>query len=46
MQQRHLGVSGPLVPVIGFGAWPIGGGMGPVDERQAIRTCTTRSTMA
>jgi aryl-alcohol dehydrogenase-like predicted oxidoreductase len=38
MQQRQLGGSGPLVPVIGFGAWPIGGGMGPVDERQAIRT--------
>ena len=38
MQQRQLGRDGPLVPVIGFGAWPIGGGMGTVDERQAIRT--------
>src|ERR1700687_2651308 len=38
MQQRQLGSGGPLVPVIGFGAWPIGGGMGSVDERQAIRT--------
>jgi aryl-alcohol dehydrogenase-like predicted oxidoreductase len=38
MQHRQLGQDGPLVPVIGFGAWPIGGGMGTVDERQAIRT--------
>jgi aryl-alcohol dehydrogenase-like predicted oxidoreductase len=38
MQHRQLGQEGPLVPVIGFGAWPIGGGMGTVDERQAIRT--------
>jgi aryl-alcohol dehydrogenase-like predicted oxidoreductase len=38
MQQRQLGHEGPLVPVIGFGAWPIGGGMGSVDEPQAIRT--------
>ena len=26
------------MPVIGFGAWPIGGGMGTVAERQAVRT--------
>src|SRR5882757_6007948 len=38
MQQRQLGGDGPFVPVIGFGAWPIGGGMGSIDERQAIRT--------
>src|SRR5258707_1380155 len=38
MQQRQLGRDGPFVPVIGFGAWPIGGGMGPIDERQAITT--------
>src|ERR1700674_3429965 len=38
MQQRQLGKDGPLVPVIGFGAWPIGGGMGTVDAQQAIRT--------
>jgi aryl-alcohol dehydrogenase-like predicted oxidoreductase len=38
MQQRQLGRDGPLVPVIGFGAWPIGGGMGTIDERQAIAT--------
>jgi aryl-alcohol dehydrogenase-like predicted oxidoreductase len=38
MQQRQLGRDGPRVPVIGFGAWPIGGGMGTIDERQAIRT--------
>jgi aryl-alcohol dehydrogenase-like predicted oxidoreductase len=38
MQQRQLGHDGPRVPVIGFGAWPIGGGMGSIDERQAIAT--------
>jgi aryl-alcohol dehydrogenase-like predicted oxidoreductase len=38
MQQRQLGRGGPRVPVIGFGAWPIGGGMGTIDARQAIRT--------
>jgi aryl-alcohol dehydrogenase-like predicted oxidoreductase len=38
MQQRQLGRDGPSVPVIGFGAWPIGGGMGTIDDRLAIRT--------
>ena len=38
VQQRQLGRDGPSVPVIGFGAWPIGGGLGAVDERDAIRT--------
>ena len=27
-----------MVPVIGFGAWPIGGGMGDIPERQAAQT--------
>ncbi len=36
MRTRKLGKDGPEVPVICFGAWPIGGGMGDVDERQAI----------
>ena len=38
IETRALGRGGPPVTVIGFGAWPIGGGMGEVDERQAIRT--------
>ena len=38
MEYRQLGTSGPQIPVIGLGAWPIGGGMGAVDERNAIDT--------
>ena len=38
MRTRKLGKDGADVPVICFGAWPIGGGMGEVDERQAIAT--------
>ncbi len=38
METRGLGKDGPQVPVICFGAWPIGGGMGAVDEAQAIAT--------
>jgi aryl-alcohol dehydrogenase-like predicted oxidoreductase len=38
VQQRQLGRNGPSVPVIGFGAWPIGGGMGTIDDGLAIRT--------
>lgn len=38
MQERQLGTNGPRVPVIGFGAWPIGGGLGEVDEQTAIKT--------
>jgi aryl-alcohol dehydrogenase-like predicted oxidoreductase len=38
VQQRQLGRDGPSLPVIGFGAWPIGGGLGAVDDRDAIRT--------
>ena len=34
----QLGRDGPCVPVIGFGAWPIGGGLGAVDDRDAVRT--------
>ena len=36
--QRLLGRRGPLIPVLGFGAWQIGGGMGAVPESQGIAT--------
>ncbi|MDA0676588.1 MAG: aldo/keto reductase [Chloroflexi bacterium] len=35
---RTLGKDGPQVPVICFGAWPLGGGMGPVEEAVGIKT--------
>lgn len=38
MERRALGKDGPKVPTIGLGAWPIGGGMGSIDERESIRT--------
>jgi aryl-alcohol dehydrogenase-like predicted oxidoreductase len=38
MEHRQLGKNGPMVSVTGFGAWPIGGGMGQVDEHTAIAT--------
>ena len=38
MQHRTLGTDGPEIPVIGLGAWPIGGGMGTLDDAQSIRT--------
>lgn len=38
MERRNICKDGPEVPVIGFGAWPIGGGMGNIDDDAAIRT--------
>jgi aryl-alcohol dehydrogenase-like predicted oxidoreductase len=41
METRALGKDGPQVPVICFGAWPIGSGMGAVARDQAIATVET-----
>ena len=38
MRHRSLGKGGPRIPVIGLGAWPIGGGMGRMEEAESIRT--------
>lgn len=38
MEQRPLFRGGPPVSVLGFGAWPIGGGMGHVEKADAIAT--------
>lgn len=38
MEYRQLGQDGPQVSVVGLGAWPLGGGMGGVDEKTAIDT--------
>ena len=32
MEYRQLGHDGPHITRLTFGAWPIGGGMGAVDE--------------
>jgi aryl-alcohol dehydrogenase-like predicted oxidoreductase len=37
MDLRSLGAQGPQVSLLGLGTWPIGGGMGRVDEGEAVR---------
>ena len=41
MNHRQLGKDGADIPVIGLGAWPIGGGMGNMDNRDSIDTVRT-----
>ena len=41
MNYRQLGKDGADIPVIGLGAWPIGGGMGNLDDRECIDTVRT-----
>lgn len=36
MHTRRLGKDGPEVSVLGLGGWPLGGGMGQIDERTVI----------
>ena len=38
MEHQQLGHDGPHVPRLIFGAWPIGGGMGVVEESTAVAT--------
>ncbi len=38
MEHRQLGTEGPDTPVVGLGAFPLGGAMGRLDEQVAIDT--------
>src|SRR5690349_7774647 len=36
IEHRALGNGGPQVAVLGFGAWPIGGGLGRIEKAEAL----------
>jgi aryl-alcohol dehydrogenase-like predicted oxidoreductase len=38
VELRQLGANGPQITSLMFGAWPVGGGLGSVDESTAIAT--------
>jgi len=46
MRYRKLGRTGFEVSEIGFGAWAIGGGWGPQDEKRRSTRCIVRLTWA
>ncbi|MCL0100146.1 aldo/keto reductase [Dehalococcoidia bacterium] len=41
MNKRQMGKDGPLVPVVCFGTWPLGGAYGDLEEQKAITTMET-----
>ena len=46
VELRQLGANGPKITSLMFGAWPVGGGLGSVDESTAIATIQAISSAA